>query len=127
MILARAEAGRNTRSVMENNMEGEHSFENSINIKNKLEEAIREKDIELFVQRIQELDRILIGERTTFSLPEAYRKDIELLLFKNDASVKIYLGDGGISRLVIRKESGNIEIFLGAESSSVVKRKWEEI
>jgi hypothetical protein len=99
----------------------------NLNKKDELRKAILEGDLEKVCRLLEEINIILIGERGTYSLPKTYKEDIEKLLTTRDSSVKIYLGDGGTSRLIIRKSENQIGLEIGGLSSDKVKKKWVEI
>lgn len=122
----RAGPVRNTKSAMGNSFEIEHSSEQA-GLKSRLKQAVLRGDLQVLIDTIEEIDKFLVGSRTTYSLPTSYRADLEQLLTRNSGAVKIYLGDGGISRLVISKDEGNVEAFVGEVSSESVKARWKEI
>jgi len=95
--------------------------------KTKLEQAILEKDLLGIIGSIEVLNTFLVGEGSAFSLPESDKKEIESLFSEESGSVKIYLGDGGVSRLFIEKDGEKVNVSLGEASSEIVKERWKEI
>ena len=108
-------------------MDPKERFEQKRTKAGELCDAILRKDEQGIFRLLEEINDILIGERGYYSLPEREKMDLRQLMSSEDFGVKIYLGDGGMSRLIIHKNGENISVSVSGNSSKKVKRKWEEI
>lgn len=88
----------------------------------QLREAIRSGNVEEVVRVLTEIDGVLTGGRF---FPD--REDIGDLCRRPDTRIKVYLGDGGTSRLLIVKKRESIDFFVADNSTRDVKEKWEEM
>ena len=114
----------------------EPSNETGPNLKQKITEAILAGDLEQLIQAIEGINIYLIGSLTNNDVNQIRGQSDVLEKFLNSfkssngeyAVAHIYLGDGGISRLVIR--ANNQEIIIGISdriSTKEVKEKWERL
>lgn len=108
-------------------MDPKEKFEQKRAKAGELRDAILRKDEQSIFRLLEEVNDILIGERGYYSLPEGEKMNLRQLMNSEDFGVKIYLGDGGMSRLIIHKNGENISVSVSGNSSEKVKRKWEEI
>ncbi|MDF1497181.1 MAG: hypothetical protein P1P90_03915 [Patescibacteria group bacterium] len=105
-----------------------------------LESAIKAGDADLLFSIIAKIDRTLTGALSgTFNPtapdatgPEVIQEIQEFVAkFSTDpdrASLKIYLGDSGMSRLMLRgTEDGKLEADLSPVSSASAKTKWAKL
>lgn len=105
-----------------------------------LESSVKSGDAEALFNIIAKIDRTLTGALSgTFNptAPDAtgpqIKQDIQEFLNKfakypEGASLKIVLGDGGMSRLMLRgTESGGLDAELSHVSSASAKSKWSEL
>ncbi|MFC1678166.1 hypothetical protein ACFLZ9_00335 [Patescibacteria group bacterium] len=100
----------------------------------KLTEAIRSKDKIQIIKVLKEINQNLTGlEAGHFSdgqgLSELNREVDEFFEYikkHNHGYLKVYLGDGGLSRLVISvEEDGEIDIEVSRNSTDKVRKAWE--
>ncbi len=108
-------------------MDPKEKFEQKRTKAGELCDVILRKDERSIFRLLEEINDVLIGERGYYSLPEGEKRNLRQLMNSEDFGVKIYLGDGGTSRLIIHKNGKNISVSVSGNSSEKVKRKWEEI
>ncbi len=92
-----------------------------------LKDAISRQNLEETLKLLDEINDFLIGERGTFNMYRPHREEINDLLLKPNESLKIFVGDGGLSRLFIDKRDGKIRMWIDGNSTDEVKEKWEEM
>ncbi len=89
----------------------------------RLKLAIREKNVEKVTELLREINKELTGAEYVALDQEELRDFID----GRSVSFKIYLGDGGMSRMIIFNEGGVIDISMSGNSSDEVVKKWEEM
>lgn len=120
-------------------MEKKLTFENlesEKNLTHKVIEAIKSNNVETLFNILADIDQQLTGYRLGAhgcgeglsqlkkELEEFFKEVNEL---KYHANIVFYLGDSGISRLIIDAKGEKIKIFLTSNSSNEVKQKFEEL
>ena len=102
--------------------------------KQKIIEAIKSENSEELLSILQEVNKSLTNKEQSDFLP----RDAEILKekldnffqeFKKDstASIVLYLGDSGLSRLNLAIIKDKIIVELGSNSTKEAKEKWEQI
>ncbi|MBI2062989.1 MAG: hypothetical protein HYT61_01980 [Candidatus Yanofskybacteria bacterium] len=76
---------------------------------------------------LEKINEILIGEKGTYSLPEWSREEIRALINSKKLDVKVYLGDGGLSRLLLIRLKNKIIFEISIASSGEVKERWKKL
>lgn len=100
--------------------------------KQKIIEAIQQQDKETPLTALEEINKALTGDSQLFDDSGGIdEKEVTQFLATlqetGSADAYIYLGDGGVSRLVLKADDDNVEIFLGDVSSDKVKQKFDEL
>lgn len=107
---------------------------------NELKEAIKTKNFKRTLELLADLRNFLIGQVPPYRFiesPEFHRElnaFLSRIMIKNGILSARYsdtllirdLGDGGMSRLILMAEDGEITVQLG-NSTHEVKRKWNEL
>ena len=102
--------------------------------KQKITEAVQSKDMEQLISALQDTNMALAGSKLAHFSEGAGIRDLrsELAEFFQKAekrgysSTTVYLGDGGLSRLVIAiEDGGKVRISLSYNSTDSVKKAWE--
>lgn len=94
---------------------------------NELRKAILDGDEGMVFKLLEKINEVLVGERGTYFLPEWSKEEIHALVNTQKPNVKIYLGDGGQSRLLITRIRNNISFHIGMSSTEEVKEKWRKL
>ena len=104
--------------------------------KQKVIEAVKSRNVDQLVSALQSINQTLTGLETGHFSAGAgiagLRKEIADFFQEaeryGDASVVVYLGDGGLSRLVLTiEEKENVGIKLTDNSTDKVKDAWKEL
>jgi len=104
--------------------------------KQKIIEAVGTKNVNQLIAALQETNQALTGlESGHFSAGagiDGLRKELTDFFQDSekygDASVVVYLGDGGQSRIVVTtEESGDVSVELTDNSTDEVKEAWENL
>ncbi len=97
---------------------------------NKLEEskallraALTMGSLDHVLMALTAINDYLIG-KGTLVIDKSTKSELQNLFSQADGFVKVALGDGGLSRLLIEKENGEVEIMLGDVATDDVKNKW---
>ena len=100
----------------------------------KITEAIASQDKQKLYATFCEINNILTGGNSgDFQdgvSAKQFLRDIEKFLSgsqKGFASLRAYLGDGGISRLILQIDEENLSLDISPVSSDKVKKKWDEL
>lgn len=102
-------------------------------LKTQVIEAVGNRDEAGLLESLKDINKILTnGGQGDFS-PESDSLAEKLHEFLKDSkegeavSLVLYLGDGGLSRIVIHtEEGGNIRLRISENSNQEVKEKWEK-
>lgn len=121
---------------MEKIPENFESHELKVDIKQNIIAAIEARDKEALFRALAMASNFLTGNWFGGKMEDIIRvHDIDVDNFFNELEQKgnvlksllIYLGDGGISRLVIRAENNQVTVEPSPVSSDKVKKIWEEL
>lgn len=98
----------------------------------KVIQAIESGDAEVLYDTLQNINEVLTGERTAPASEDFVRQDIseflDVVKRRGGGSMKLYLADGGYSRLIVEVMPDRIGAFVAERNSSqIVKDKWEKI
>lgn len=109
------------------------SRESNVGIKQNIIAAVEARDKEALFKALAAASKFLTDNWFGGDEDALRQQDQELSKFfseleqKGEAHVKIYIGDGGISRLIIWVEDNQITIEPSPVSSDKVKKRWEEL
>ena len=99
-------------------------------VKNRIIEAIKNNDLATLESELRKVNFMLTGFDYADFAPNAkdeLRQTLNQFLAnakKGYGRTKVYLGDGGISRLALRSVDGKVTVDPTDNSSKDVKQKW---
>lgn len=89
----------------------------------ELKSAIRSGDFAQTKSMLVEINNILVGP-SQFNIDT---HEFEQFITGEIDSIIIYLGDGGMSRLVLDRENGEIVIDITGNATDKVKENWSQL
>ena len=102
-----------------------------VNAKERLIQALKARDSDSALSALGEINTKLTGvDQGSFQpeLKDNLTTQVESVMNADEmASTVVYLGDGGLSRIVLAKDGKEIKVQLTYNSTEKVKSSWEKL